>query len=217
MSLSGLTRRNNLIGDESIMAGLSSRAVFLDRDGTINELVYFPELGLIDSPLNPEQFKLIPGAAEAIRLFNELGFKVIVVSNQPAVAKGKMTMELFEEVKAKMRILLAEAGARIDGEYYCLHHPEAKLPELRVHCDCRKPKPGLLIKAAKDFDLNLGECYMIGDGITDVMAGQAVGCKTVLIGRLKCDLCRVMDDFGVKPRYIVPNIIEAYKIVERER
>jgi D-glycero-D-manno-heptose 1,7-bisphosphate phosphatase len=198
------------------MAPLNVRAVLLDRDGTINELVYDPELGLVDSPLNPEQFKLIPGAAEAIRSFNEIGIKVIIVSNQPAVAKGKMTMELFEEVRIKMKSLLKKAGAHIDGEYYCLHHPEARLPEFRSNCECRKPKPGLLLRAARDFNLNLKECFMIGDGITDIMAGQAVGCRTILIGRLKCDLCRLMDDLGVKPDHIVPNLNHASEIVRKE-
>lgn len=198
------------------MVDFNGRAVFLDRDGTINELVYFPEFGLIDSPLNPKQFKLLPGAAEAIRRFKQLGFKVIVVSNQPSIAKGKMTMRLFEDIRAKMKRLLADEEAYIDGEYYCFHHPEAVLPEFKVDCDCRKPKPGLLIKAAKDFNLNLKECYMIGDGITDVMAGQAVGCRTFLIGRLKCDLCKLMGDLGVKPDYIIPRLIDACRIIEEE-
>ena len=192
------------------------RAVFLDRDGVINELVYFPELGIIDSPLNPDQFRLVAGVAKAIRRFNELGLKVIVVSNQPAVAKGKMTMRLFEEMRAKMIGMLKDEGARIDGEYYCFHHPEAKLPEYRVSCECRKPKPGLLLMAARDFKLNLKECYMVGDGLTDVAAGRSVGCKTILIGSLKCDLCRLMDVMGVKPDYIVPSLNHASEIIERE-
>jgi D-glycero-D-manno-heptose 1,7-bisphosphate phosphatase len=198
------------------MASLKSRAVLLDRDGTINELAYFPEFGIIDSPLNPDQFKLVPKAAEAIRSFNKMGLKVIIVSNQPAIAKGKTTMRLFEEIRAKMRKLLEEAEARIDAEYYCFHHPEAKLPEFRVQCECRKPKPGLLLKAAKDFNLDLKECFMVGDGVTDVMAGKAVGCKTILVGRLKCDLCRVMDDLGVKPNYVVPNLNHASEIIRKE-
>jgi len=193
-----------------------SRAVFLDRDGVINELVYFPELGIVDSPLNPDQFRLIPGAAKAIRRFNELGLKVIVVSNQPAIAKGKMTMKLFEEIRAKMTGMLRDEGARIDGEYYCFHHPEAKLPEYRVSCDCRKPKPGLLLMAARDFKLNLRECYMVGDGLTDVVAGRSAGCKTILIGSLKCDMCKLMDVMGVKPDHIVPSLNHASEIIERE-
>jgi D-glycero-D-manno-heptose 1,7-bisphosphate phosphatase len=198
------------------MARLNGRAVLLDRDGTVNELVYFPDFGIVDSPLNPDQFRLAPAAAEAIRSFNEMGLKVIIVSNQPAIAKGKTTMKLFEEIRTKMRKLLAEAGAYIDAEYYCFHHPEAKLPEFRVDCECRKPKPGLLLKAAEDFNLNLEECFMVGDGITDIMAGRAAGCKTILLGRLKCDLCRIMDDFGVKPDFIAPNLNHASEIIAKE-
>ena len=147
-------------------------AVFLDRDGVINRLVFFPEFGIMDSPLNPAQFRLMPGAAEAIKSFNGLGLKVIVVSNQPAVAKGKMSMELFEKVRLKMKTLLEKKGAYVDGEYYCFHHPEAKRLEFRVNCDCRKPKPGLILKAAKDFGLDTSKCYMIGDGLTDIKAGN---------------------------------------------
>jgi len=204
-----------------------NRAVFLDRDGVINQIVYFPELGLLDSPLNPKQFKLLPGVSKAIRHFNDLGFKVIIVSNQPAIGKGKMTEEMFERVRLKMRRELEIRGAYIDAEYYCLHayidaeyyclhHPNAKIKKYRVNCNCRKPKPGLLLKAAKDFELNLHESYMIGDSLTDVVAGKTVGCRSFLIGRLKCDLCKLMDDFGVKPDLIVSSLLHASEIIEKE-
>ncbi len=98
----------------------------MDRDGVINKMVYFPEFGTIDSPLNPAQFKLIAGASEAIKTFNRLGLKVIVVSNQPAIAKGKMSEELFEKVRLEMKLLLGKKKAHVDAEYYCFHHPHAK-------------------------------------------------------------------------------------------
>ncbi len=110
---------------------LGNRAVLLDRDGVINEIVYFPEFGILDSPLNAKQFRLLPGVAEAIQVFNRLGLKVIVVSNQPAMAKGKMTAEAFEKVRQKMQNLLEAKGAHVDGEYYCFHHPKAKKAEYR--------------------------------------------------------------------------------------
>jgi D,D-heptose 1,7-bisphosphate phosphatase len=192
------------------------RAVLLDRDGLINEIVYFPEQGLLDSPLNPHQFRLLPDVPEAIKILNSVGLKVIVVSNQPAIAKGKMTMDLFEKIRRKMKYELWKRGAHIDGEYYCFHHPQAKLAEYRVNCDCRKPKPGLILKAAKDFNLELSESFMIGDGLTDIEAGKAAGCKTVLIGYLKCDLCRLMNENGVKADYIFPSLFHASEIIEKE-
>jgi D-glycero-D-manno-heptose 1,7-bisphosphate phosphatase len=192
-----------------------SKAVFLDRDGVINEIVYFPEIGMPDSPLNPRQFKLLPGAAEAIRIFNNLGLKVIVASNQPAIAKGKMTPELFEQIRIKMRTELEKKGARIDGEYYCLHHPQAKLAEYKVNCNCRKPKPGLILRASEDFGLEPAQCYAIGDSLTDVEAGKAAGCMTFLIGNSKCDICKLIEEKNVKPDHIVSSLLHASKIIER--
>lgn len=196
---------------------MKHRAIFLDRDGTINEIAYFPELGLLDSPLNPEQFKLLEGVGEAIKIFNELGLKVIVVSNQPAIAKGKTTKELFEKIRQKMRSELEKFGAHVDAEYYCLHHPEAKIRKYRANCPCRKPNPGLLLRAAEDFNLDLSQCYLIGDSLIDVKTGKAVGCKTFLIGNFKCDLCRFMEKEGIKPDYVVSSLLEAAKIIKGER
>ena len=192
------------------------RTVFLDRDGTINQIVAFPDLGLLDSPLNAEQFSLLPGAAEAIRIMNQLGLEVVVASNQPSMAKGKMTLEAFETVRAKMREQLAIYGAHVDAEYYCFHHPSAKDAMYRVDCECRKPKPGLLLKAAEELDVNLSGSYVVGDSLTDVEAGRAVGCRTFMIGSLKCDLCRLMEEECVKPDLIVPSLFAAAKIIEKE-
>lgn len=194
----------------------AGKAVFLDRDGVINEVVYFPDFGLVDSPLNPTQFRLLPRVGEAVRLLNELGLKVIVVSNQPCVGKGKVTSRLFEGIRQKMQEGLKDAGAHLDGEYYCFHHPEARLAEFRVNCDCRKPKPGLLLRAATDLGLRLPSCFMVGDGLTDVRAGKAAGCKTILISRLKCELCRLMEDEGVKPDFIVRDLLDGCGIIEKE-
>jgi len=192
------------------------RAVFLDRDGTINEIVAFPELGLLDSPLNAEQFSLLPGAAEAIRILNRLGLEVVVASNQPSMAKGKMTLDAFETVRAKMREQLAMNDARVDAEYYCFHHPSAKDAKYRAECECRKPKPGLLLRAAEELSVDLSGSYVVGDSLTDVKAGRAVGCRTFMIGSLKCDLCRLMEEECVKPDLIVPSLFAAAKIIEKK-
>jgi len=191
------------------------RAVFLDRDGVINEIVYFPELGLLDSPLNPKQFKLLPNVAKAIRIFNKLGLKVIIVSNQPVIAKGKTTKELFEKIRQKMTKELKKGGAHIDAEYYCFHHPSAKYARYRVRCNCRKPKPGLLLRAAKDLGIDLSKSFLVGDSLTDIKAGKAVGCKTFLIGYLKNDLSRLIEDTGVKPDY-VSSLLDAARIIKKE-
>jgi D-glycero-D-manno-heptose 1,7-bisphosphate phosphatase len=193
-----------------------TNAIFLDRDGVINKIVYFPEHGILDSPLNPSQFKLMGGAAKAISVFNRLRLKVIVISNQPAIAKGKLTEAGFEKIQLKMKALLEEKGAHVDGEYYCFHHPKARKKEYRVNCDCRKPKPGLLLKAAKDHCLDLSKCFMVGDGVTDIKAARAVGCKPILLGDLKCDLCRFMTYLDVKPDYIASSLLEASKLIEKE-
>ena len=159
---------------------------------------------------------MISGAAEAIKTFNRLGLKVIVVSNQPGIAKGKMSEEMFEEIRQKMKNLLAENGAHVDGEYYCFHHPEAQRVEFKVKCHCRKPQPGLILKAAKELGLKTSKSYMIGDGVTDIKAGQAVGCRSILIGAVKCDLCRLMESMAVKPDIITPSLLNASKIIEKE-
>lgn len=154
------------------------RAVFLDRDGTVNRYVGFLR--------NIDDFELCPGAAEAIRRINESGYLAIVVTNQPVIARGEVTEEELRLIHDKMETLLGEKGAYIDGIYYCPHHPhkgyEGEIPELKIDCGCRKPKPGLLLSAAKDFNIDLSRSWMTGDSENDIKAGKAAGCKTVLLG-----------------------------------
>jgi D-glycero-D-manno-heptose 1,7-bisphosphate phosphatase len=191
------------------------RGVFLDRDGVINELVYYPEHGVVDSPFTTKQFKLLPGACEAINRFHELGFKVILVSNQPGIAKGYLSQETFDRIRKKMNDELAKEGASFDGEYYCFHHPEAKVERLKVNCGCRKPEPGLLLQAAKDLDIDLSQSWMIGDGLTDVQAGKSAGCHTILLGRMKCELCRLIEEMDAYPDAIVANLLEAVGVISQ--
>jgi len=195
---------------------MKNKAVFLDRDGVINEVIYHKEMGIIDSPFTVEQFKLLPKVAEAINTFQNLGFKVIVVSNQPGLAKDNFSTSVFEQIREKMRNELKKDGATVDAEYYCLHHPYGKIKKYTKVCDCRKPKPGMLTKAAEEHNIDLSESWMIGDGITDMQAGQNAGCKTILIGRMKCDLCKLMEDEKVKPDYIKPNLYKASLIIKNK-
>ena len=192
---------------------MSTRGVLLDRDGVINELAYFPELGVIDSPLTPDQFRLLPGVPEAIRALNELGFKVAVVSNQPGIAKGKMTERLFAEIRSKMKNELEREGAHLDAEYYCFHHPDAVREEYKVNCDCRKPKPGLFLKASSELGLDPSRSFSVGDSLVDVKAGKAAGFTTILIGSMKCDLCRLMDQEDAHPDHVAESLIRAVETI----
>lgn len=156
-------------------------AVFLDRDGVINDLAPDPASGRPESPLAPEQVALLPGAGAAIRLVREAGYLVVGISNQPAAAKGTVSLEQLERVQARVLELLASEGAMLDGFHLCFHHPEGRVPELSRPCDCRKPAPGLLLEAARDLEIELGSSWMVGDTDGDVAAGAAAGCRTVLI------------------------------------
>ena len=163
------------------------KAIFLDRDGTINEYVGF----LTDI----DDFNLCDGAAEAISEINKSGMLAIVVTNQPVIARGEVTREQLDLIHAKMETLLGEKGAYIDGLYYCPHHPhkgyEGEIPELKFDCDCRKPKPGLLIRASHDFNIDLASSWMVGDGENDIECGKRAGCHTAKIGEpdSSADVC----------------------------
>jgi D,D-heptose 1,7-bisphosphate phosphatase len=192
------------------------RAVFLDRDGTINAMVYQPDFGLVDSPNNPDEFQLIPGAAEAVSRINAMQFLAVVTSNQPGVAKGKLTLALLDAITRKMKQLLELQGAHLDAVYYCLHHPEGVLQPYRQVCTCHKPKPGMLLQAAGELDIDLAGSYMVGDGINDVLAGTAAGVKTFLLGSGKCSECRELERQGASPYRIVRDLVEAVSVIESE-
>ena len=190
-----------------------NQAVFLDRDGVINELIYYPEQGIVDSPFTMGQFKLISGAGEAIKKFHEMGYKVILASNQPGIAKGHMSEEVFWQIRDRMVMELDLAGVSLDNEYYCFHHPEAKVSKLKVNCACRKPKPGLLLQAAKEMDINLSQSWMIGDGLTDIKAGKSAGCRTILLSRMKCELCPLMDEKDARPDSVALDLKQAAQFI----
>lgn len=153
-------------------------AIFLDRDGTINRYVGFLT--------NIQDFELLPGVAEAVRRINESGYLAIVVTNQPVIARGEVTVPELQLIHNKMETLLGVEGAYLDAIYYCPHHPhkgyKGEIPELKIDCECRKPKSGMLLKAAEDFNIDLSSSWMIGDGENDIKAGKTAGCKTALIG-----------------------------------
>lgn len=167
---SGLVKKRNLSEKQ--------KAIFLDRDGTINQYVGF--LRDID------ELKLMDGVSDAISTINKSGYLGIVITNQPVIARGEVSVEELEEIHKKMETLLGEKGAYIDDLFYCPHHPdkgfEGERPELKIKCQCRKPNPGMLIEAANKYNIDLQQSWMIGDGKNDIEAGKAAGCRTVLIG-----------------------------------
>lgn len=185
------------------------KAVFLDRDGVINELIYHHEQEVIDSPFTPGQVKLLPGVPEAIQTLRNAGYLTVLVSNQPGIAKGHMSPSVFEKIKQKVKTELGKAGTGLDGEYYCLHHPDAVSEEYRANCECRKPKPGLLLQAAQELHIDLRHSWFIGDNLSDVQAGNSAGCWTMLLAKPKCELCHKMDEKKARPHAIAPNLPEA--------
>ena len=154
------------------------KAIFLDRDGTINRHIGFLR--------REEEFELLDGVAEAIRRINASGYLCIVATNQPVIARGEVTVPQLNAIHNRMETMLGLEGAYIDGLYYCPHHPHkgyaGEIPELKIQCECRKPKPGLLLQAAKDFNIDLSQSWMVGDGANDIGAGKNAGCRTCLIG-----------------------------------
>ena len=167
--LSGKVARRNLRNKQ--------RAIFLDRDGTINKYVGFLR--------NIKDFNLNDHAAQAIKKINDSEYLAIVVTNQPVIARGEVTFSQLNEIHNKMETLLGEEGAYLNAIYFCPHHPDAgyegEVKELKIDCECRKPKPGMLLKAAKDFNLDLASSFMIGDSDNDIKAGKAAGCNTLKI------------------------------------
>lgn len=180
-------------------------AVFMDRDGTISK-----EVGYLNEP---DQFHLIPKSAEAIKLINESGLLAIVVTNQSGVARGYFTEEMVHRVHGKMEKLLDERGVRLEGIYYCPHHPEGIVESYRKTCNCRKPASGLLKKASKDHSINLDASYVVGDKLIDIELASKVGAKGILVltGYGKDELKRINDIPEMKPAYVADNLFDAAK------
>jgi D-glycero-D-manno-heptose 1,7-bisphosphate phosphatase len=157
------------------------KAIFLDRDGTINKYVGFLK--------NIDDFELIPGVADAIKKINTSGYLAIVVTNQPVIARGEVSLEDLQVIHNKMETILGENGAYLDAIYICPHHPhkgfQGERPEYKIECDCRKPKPRMLLNAQKDFNIDLSQSWMVGDGENDIQAGINAGCNVASVGAFK--------------------------------
>lgn len=160
------------------------KAIFLDRDGTINKYVGFLR--------NLDEFELLDGAAEAIKSINESGYLAIVITNQPVIARGEISLDELETIHNKMETLLGQKGAYLDAIFYCPHHPHkgyiGERVEYKIDCECRKPKPGMLLQAAQKYNIDLTASWMIGDSDNDIEAGLAAGCKTLKVNTNSSEL-----------------------------
>ena len=193
---SGLVHKRNLVNKQ--------KAIFLDRDGTINKYVGF--LRDIDD------FELLPNVAKAIRMINDSEYLAIVVSNQPVIARGEVSYEELDEIHNKMETLLGNEGAYLDAIYYCPHHPDkgfkGERKELKIDCDCRKPKIGLLLKAKERFNIDLESSYFVGDTSLDIQTGKNAKMKTILIKTGSTD-----DRYDAEPDYVINDLTEIKDII----
>lgn len=165
------------------MSPASGRAaVFLDRDGVLNELVFDVHSGMPESPLRVADVRLISGAAAAAARLQQRGFVLVCVTNQPAAAKGRISSAELLAIHDRVLELLREAGVSLDASRICMHHEQAVVAELAGPCACRKPAPGMLLDAARALAIDLADSWMVGDTDADVGAGRAAGCRTALIG-----------------------------------
>lgn len=185
-------------------------AVFLDRDGTLNE-----QMGYIN---HISRFHLLEGAAQAVRRLNEAGVPVVIVTNQSGLARGYFPQELLEQVHDKMVRLLAEEGSHVDGIYICPHHPEAKKEEHRLDCDCRKPKPGLVLRAAEEMELDVSRSFVVGDRWSDLKTAVNCGATPVLVltGYGRGDAEYIGPSQEVQPRFTGEDLNEAVDWILQE-
>ncbi len=184
---------------------MSEKAIFLDRDDTLIE-----DPGYIS---DPEQVKLIDGAATALVEFRRMGYKIVVVSNQSGVARGIVTERKLAKIHSRIKELLAEGDAFLDGIYYCPYHPDGAIPRYRKESDDRKPAPGMLLTASREMDLDLGKSWMIGDSGRDIEAGFRAGCRTILVEPPNRQ--RQIDGFVHAPDYRAINLKEAVTIIRK--
>jgi D-glycero-D-manno-heptose 1,7-bisphosphate phosphatase len=189
-------------------------AVFLDRDGVINE-----EVGYLDSL---DKLKIIPGAYEAIRLINESGMKVVVISNQAGVARGLFPEDFVKITHEYLQNALRKKGAYIDNFYYCPHHPTEGIESYRQVCNCRKPAPGMLLQAAQDLNIDLTRSYLVGDRFNDMEAGKKIGVRGILV-KTGFGQSLLQDDGPDeatpenKPDFIAADILEAVKLILKDK
>lgn len=184
-------------------------AVFVDRDGTLNEMVFDPFHGTLDSPRRASQVVAMKDAAEFLEKIRALGFKIVVVTNQPGLSKGTLTLADLKNVNDTLE--QAVRPGKWDVLKFCPHHPE-----FGGECRCRKPKPGMLLEVAQLHGIDLGKSWMVGDGLVDVQAGKAAGCRTLLVTKLQMNTVeRFFEVGGAEPDFIAANLLEALVVIKK--
>ncbi|HMP74469.1 MAG TPA: HAD family hydrolase [Kiritimatiellia bacterium] len=197
------------------------KGLFVDRDGTLNGMVYDGTHGIMDSPRRPEQVALMPHAGAFLRGARELGYRIVVVTNQPGIAKGTLTEAELEAVNGRLGELLEAEGAGWDDLLYCPFHPDpgpGGRAEYARLTDCRKPGPGMLLAAAEKHGIDLGESWMVGDGLVDVQAGRRAGCRTLLVSKVKLNEIEqffILED--ARPDALAGSLKEALEVLRGER
>jgi D-glycero-D-manno-heptose 1,7-bisphosphate phosphatase len=192
-----------------------NKALFLDRDGIIVECVY--DDGHIRTITSFEEIQYVPGVFDLAKTAVEKGYKIIIISNQPGVGLLQLSKDKFYNIDKKIREDFQKIDITITAAYYCFHHPYAKLEEYKKECNCRKPKPGMLLQAAKEHDIDLKESWFVGDGVNDVKAGYSAGTKTILLGNLiETEYLRMVEKNlnGIKPNFIVKKLKEIINILD---
>ncbi len=192
------------------------KALFLDRDGVIIKMVFDSENGTAHPPRNISNLEYENGIFDLLNFSMKKGFLNILISNQPDIGLGKISAYHFQKIKKRIDDDLSAHQVKLDAQYFCFHHPFAEIGKYKTVCNCRKPKPGMIIKAAKDFNIDLTQSYMIGDGVNDVIAGHQAGCKTILVtNNLESENLRVLGNKlqGIKPDYTVKNLKEVIKLI----
>jgi D-glycero-D-manno-heptose 1,7-bisphosphate phosphatase len=174
------------------------KAVFLDRDGVLNELVLNPATGEYEPPHTPDDLVLFPDVIESLRILKDRGFVLFLISNQPDYAKGKTTLENIHAVHTRFNHILTSSGIHFTEYYYCYHHPKGIVPEYSLACECRKPKPYFLLKAARDYGVDLKHSWIIGDRDSDIECGKAAGTRTILIEELHSSRSRGTSNLDFK-------------------
>jgi D-glycero-D-manno-heptose 1,7-bisphosphate phosphatase len=199
---------------------MTQAAVFLDRDGVLNPLVLNPGSGRMESPLSPEQFRLIDGVIPALLRLREAGYPLILVSNQPNLALGKCSLETLGQIHQKLVTELLFAGIRFARFCYCLHHPKGVTPGYSGLCVCRKPSPWFLLRARDDLGLSLRRSWMIGDQPTDIQCGHAAGVRAIRIAAAPADSGAPpsgASPAAPDPDHVAPNLAESVDIILAHR